>query len=114
MIRNQFQDPSTGAYNGQTAANYMQQVTTQIRKNPNSQQAVLFQKSFIDPSREGQLGKKYQGLISGAVYVPKWMAEKTAADNSSIANISYVTVPYTSIADSTVKVTDDDINANVF
>jgi len=112
-FRTQFQDQSTGVYNGQGAATYMQQVTTQMRKNPSNQQTVLFQKAVIDPAIDEQLGKKYQGLISGAVYVPKWMADKTAADNSSIANISYVSVPYTSIADSTIKVTDDDIKAYV-
>lgn len=43
------------------------------------------------------------------MYVPKWLVEKTQADNNAIASVSYVYVPYTSVSDSTVKVTDDEI-----
>ena len=39
------------------------------------------------------------------------MAEKMGADNSLIANISYVRIPYSSIADSSVKVSDEEIKA---
>lgn len=112
-FRQQFSDQTTGAYNAQGATSYMGQVTAQIRKNPNNQQAVLFQKAVLDPAHDAQLQKKYQGLISGAVYIPKWMADKTAADNSSISNISYVSVPYSSIPDSTVKVSDDEVKEYV-
>ncbi|WP_315819071.1 hypothetical protein [Paraflavitalea speifideaquila] len=34
---------------------------------------------------------------------------KRNADNSQVSSISYVNVPYTSIADSTIKVTDDEV-----
>ena len=57
--------------------------------------------------------EKYQSLISGAVYVPKWMSEKMNADANSIAKASYVYVPYTSISDSTIKVSDDEMEAYI-
>jgi peptidyl-prolyl cis-trans isomerase D len=41
------------------------------------------------------------------------MVEKQAADNNQIASASVVFVPYASIADSTIKVTDNDIAAYV-
>lgn len=56
---------------------------------------------------------KYQALLTNTMYVPKWFLEKRNADNSQMANASYVAVPYTSIADSTVKVTDEEINSYV-
>ena len=39
------------------------------------------------------------------------MAEKTDGRSKRNRSFSYVTVPYTSISDSTVKVTDDDVKA---
>ena len=48
-------------------------------------------------------------LLGESTYVPKWMAERTMADQNAVASFSYVTVPYTSITDSTIKVTDDDV-----
>ncbi len=109
-FRQQFTNQQTGAYDVQAANNYVAQVSQQLKRNPGSQQAQMFQKAVLDPAVSGELSKKYQSLIAGAVYIPKWMADKTAADNSTIANISYVDVPYSTIADSTVKVSDDDIN----
>ncbi len=104
--RNQFTNQQTGQYDATEVTNAI----ANLKRSPNSQQAVMFQKVIVEPGREEGLSKKYQALVTGAVYVPKWMADKTVADNSSIANISYVSVPYTSVADSTIKVSDDDVN----
>lgn len=109
-IRNQFGDRQTGGYNPDQANATLSQVNALIKKTPNSAQAKLAKYTLIDATREQELQKKYQALISGATYAPKWLAEKDNADNSAIANISYVTVPYSTINDSTVKVSDDDIS----
>lgn len=109
-FRQQFSDPQTGVYDGAKATDYIAQVNQSLKKNPSSQQAQMFKKAVLDPSQESQLATKYGSLIAGAVYIPKWMADKVAADNNSIASISYVAVPYSSVSDSAVKVTDEDIN----
>jgi peptidyl-prolyl cis-trans isomerase D len=57
-----------------------------------------------------RLREKYKALLANSSYVPKWMIEKMNADNSQIASISYVNTPYITIADSTVKVSDEEIN----
>ena len=49
-------------------------------------------------------------LISKSAYLPKWMIEKMNADNSQIASISFVNTPYATIADSSVKITDAEID----
>ncbi len=54
--------------------------------------------------------EKYNALLQNSTYVPKWLLEKRNVDNALMAKAAYVTVPYTSIADSTVKVTDAEIN----
>ena len=54
--------------------------------------------------------EKYSALLQNASYIPKWFLEKRNVDNAAMAKGAYVAVPYTSIADSTVKVTDAEIN----
>ncbi len=68
---------------------------------------------IVDPLRLSSLVAKYSGLISASAYYPKWMQEKEALESKNFSEISYVAIPYSDIADSTVKVTDADINAYV-
>ncbi|MEX0636242.1 MAG: peptidylprolyl isomerase [Ferruginibacter sp.] len=68
---------------------------------------------IVDPLKLSSLVAKYSGLISASAYYPKWMQEKEAAETKKFADISYVAIPYSDIADSAVKVTDADINVYV-
>jgi len=54
---------------------------------------------------------KYNQLFGGSVYAPSYMAKKLVNDQNSQAAIKYVKVPFATIADADVKVTDDDIKA---
>jgi peptidyl-prolyl cis-trans isomerase D len=108
-LQQNFTDPSTGIYNGDQAKQFF----AQLKKNPNDQRVNQIYLAYIEPTIQQALRQKYQTLITGAVYIPKWLAEKTNADNNSIAKISYITVPYTSVSDSAIKVSDDEINAYV-
>ena len=65
---------------------------------------------IIDPLKLSTAVAKYSGLLNASAYYPAWMQEKDNADGKNFANISYVAIPYTDISDSTIKVTDADIN----
>ncbi len=56
---------------------------------------------------------KYNNLISNATYYPKWMAEKTLVDNNAMANVSLVNIPYATVADSTIKISDEAIKTYI-
>ena len=100
QLRRQFTNPETGQYD----ANMADQAIREFRKrNPEQYQ------QFVVSVKEGRRREKYLSMISNSAYVPKWMAEKMVADNSLVANISYVQVPYATIPDSAVKVSDEDI-----
>ncbi len=103
-----FTDPKTGVYDANTA----RQQLAQIKKSNNAQQQEELGK-LIEQTQQQTLYSKYSALLAGASYVPKWMAEKINADNNSVAKASYVFVPYSTIGDSTVKVSDDEISAYV-
>lgn len=68
---------------------------------------------IIDPLKIQTAAAKYGALINAGAYYPTWMQEQDAANSTNFATISYVAVPYTEISDSTVKVTDADVNAYV-
>ncbi|HUS03835.1 MAG TPA: peptidylprolyl isomerase, partial [Chitinophagaceae bacterium] len=51
----------------------------------------------------------YTSMIAGSMFTPTWLATKETEEENSFANISYVAVPYTVISDSSIKVTDGDI-----
>lgn len=109
FMRQQFTDPKTGMYD----VNMARQQFAQIKKNLNNPQVQMFEKAYIQPLIDQTLAQKYQTLITNATYVPKWLAEKETADNNSVASFSYVNVPYTTVPDDQVKVSDDEIMAYV-
>ncbi len=108
-LRQEFTDPKTGVFNVEGA----KQAIAQLKKSKNTEQLKGVNAAYIEPTIQQTLRTKYQNLLVQASYVPKWMLEKQLADNNAVASISYVYVPYTSVSDSAVKVSDDDINAYV-
>lgn len=97
--------------NNQYDANAARQfISTLKRKKADDPQRVFFEKNIVDFLISNGLRTKYTSLLSGSMFYPKWVSDQEVADNSSIASINFVAVPYASISDSAVKVTDEDIN----
>lgn len=99
--------------NGQFKAEEARQAFAQLKKSKDNQQLQGIIESYIEPIKQQAINNKYQALIQQAAYAPKWLIEKQKAENSLVSSISYVYVPYTTIADSTIKVTDADVTAYV-
>lgn len=103
-LRQTFTDPQTGQYNPQVA----QQQINQIKTRGTAEQKVQIN-AFLDQLVFQHLAQKYDALLTTSINYPKWMIEKQNAENGLISKISFVKEPYTSISDSTVKVTDKEI-----
>ena len=108
-LQQAFTDPKTGVYSPQAAREQF----SQMKKNSNDTRITQLYTGYLEPTIQQTLRQKYQTLITGAIYVPKWLAEKANADNSSFAKASYVFVQYNTIADSTIKVSDDEITSYI-
>jgi len=106
-LKREFTDPKTGIFNADQA----RQAFAQLKKSKNTEQLGQIVEAYIKPTIQQTLQTKYQNLLQQSVYAPKWMIEKQKAENSSIASVSYVYVPYSSVSDSTTKITDDEITA---
>ncbi|HEU4904001.1 MAG TPA: peptidylprolyl isomerase, partial [Flavisolibacter sp.] len=87
----------------------VRQQYNQIKKSGTPEQKAQLDE-LIDYIEKQTLLNKYNALLTNSVYIPKWFLEKRNVDNSQVANVSFVSVPYTTIADSAVKVSDADIN----
>ncbi|MGI8581090.1 MAG: peptidylprolyl isomerase [Chitinophagaceae bacterium] len=105
QLKQAFTDQQTGQYDVAKA----QQWWAETKKAKNEEQRLAVNSQVIDPMRLNSLYTKYTSMIAGSVYTPSWMAAKENEEDNSFANISYVSIPYTVISDSLIKVTDDDI-----
>jgi peptidyl-prolyl cis-trans isomerase D len=104
-FKQEFTDPNTGEFK----VNDAKQAIAQVKKSKNQEQINQIEKTYIEPSIQNRLRNKYQALVVKGVQVPSWMVQKQYNELNSIANINIVGIPYTSISDSTIKVTDDEV-----
>ena len=86
----------------QTAMNNIKKFKGEQKDQVNAQ--------LVDPLKLNNTVAKYSALLNASAYYPKWMEKKDGEENITFSNISFVTVPYSEINDSTIKVTDEDVN----
>lgn len=98
-------DPATG----QIDVAKVQEVIRNIKKAKGTEREAI-NAQLIDPIKISTSVAKYSGMLSASAYYPTWMKERDSADAKNFAVISYVAVPYTDIADSTIKISDAEIN----
>jgi peptidyl-prolyl cis-trans isomerase D len=103
-IKQSFTDPNTGVFNAQAA----QQSFSSLKKSGTPEQKAQMNQ-YLASLEYQRLSEKYTSLLANSAYFPKWFLEKQNADNSLMAKVSFVSAPYSSISDSAVKVTDDEI-----
>ncbi|HXB92063.1 MAG TPA: SurA N-terminal domain-containing protein [Puia sp.] len=115
-IKRAFTDPKTGIFDAQAAAAQINQIRNVYKagpkKNGDNRQydaARRFFEESLPQMVRMRLREKYMAMLANSGYVPKWMIEKTNADNSQLASISFVNTPYFTVPDSTAKVSDAEI-----
>lgn len=104
-FKQEFTDPNTGEFK----VNDAKQAIAQVKKSKNQEQINQIEKMYIEPSIENRLRNKYQALVVKGLQVPSWMVQKQYSETNSITNIDIVGIPYASISDSSIKVTDDEV-----
>jgi peptidyl-prolyl cis-trans isomerase D len=101
-------DPATGMLDQAK----IKEALTSIKKSKGEQRDQI-EAQVIDPQKIGSISQKYFGMLNAAAYYPTWMEEQDKKDAKSFATISYVAVPYNVISDSTIKVTDAEVDKYV-
>lgn len=100
-----FTDPSTGSFNKSGIVEYLRNLKT---LGP-EQQASWIQ--FEEGLKMERLRQKLENLISNSTYVTKAEAEREYRNAESRSVVDFLYVPFYSVADSTVKVTDDQLSS---
>ena len=97
-------DPATGKLDMAKVG----QAITSIKKMTGEKWDMV-NAQLIEPQKLTSVSTKYFALLNASAYYPTWMEEKDAKEEKSFANISYVQIPYQTISDSTIKVTDEEV-----
>jgi peptidyl-prolyl cis-trans isomerase D len=112
-IKRAFTDPNTGIFDPQQAAAKINQLRSIYNGSRKSDQNYALAQNFFEQVLPQfiklRLKEKYISLLSNSSYIPRWMIEKANADNSQVASVSYVNIPYQTIPDSSIKVSDEEI-----
>jgi len=97
------------AVTGKLDVSKAQTALSNIKKFKGEQREAV-NAQIVDPLKLSSVVAKYTGLLNASVYYPTWMKERDNAESKNFSQISFVNIPYSEIADSTIKVTDEDIN----
>ncbi len=102
-----FQNPQTGAFDPNRVAQFIQELKGAPAGDARRAQWILLEQNL----QESSLQRKFSSLIAKALYVPAWLAREKEEEKSRYADIAYVGVPYTSVPDSAVALSDNDLQA---
>ena len=114
-----FIDQATGRFKVEELKTILTKLKKSNKKEDIEQRESL-EKNEIIPATKQRLVDKYITLLIKGVQTPKWLLEKQYAESNATANINYVFLPYTSIPDNNIKVSNDEIatylkeNSNAF
>ena len=103
-IRQYFTDPQTGEFNRSGLMNFL--------KNKNSDPNAAHEWGVLEKSIiEERYMQKYSGLVGKGIFVPDFVAENENQELNKKVDFDYIVQRYTSISDSLIKVSSDDLKA---
>jgi len=97
-------DPQTQQFSPVLA----QQAINDMRKKATREQLDQFN-TYLASLKFQRQNEKFMALLSNSSNFPRWYVEKTNADNSQMAKISMVKQEFSSIIDTTIKISDQEI-----
>ena len=106
-LKRQFTDQQ-GNYDAAAAQNAINQMKRSA--NPVEKQQL---EAFLSAMEYNRKVEKFRSLLTSSVYVPKWFVEKKNSENALLAKTSYVQYPFSKIGDTTIKVSDKEIEEYV-
>ncbi len=105
MVRQQFSDPQTGIFNKDQLMSFLQQMNSLPQENR------LAWINFEESLRPQRALTKYENLMTLTNFASKYEAKDDYDAKNSTASIDFLYVPYFSINDSTISVTESELEA---
>ena len=104
QIKQAFTDPNTGVFNPSAVINFLKNMDNDPT-GKTKRQWLAFEKAIY----EERLQQKYNDLTKFGLYVSTPEAKREYTQRNSTATIQYVLVNYSTIADSSVQVSDEEL-----
>lgn len=101
-------DPLTGRLDMAKA----QEALSNMKKATGAQKELI-ENQVVQPLALNTKVSKYSALMNAGAYYPGWMQKADGEASKQFASVSYVQIPFTDISDSSIKVTNADIEAYV-
>ncbi|MGL1887178.1 MAG: SurA N-terminal domain-containing protein [Reichenbachiella sp.] len=105
QIRQAFTDPQTGQFSKENVVAFLQNLSTQT---PQQRASWYNFEQGLGPNR---MRAKYNGLIFKSNYATKAEAKYTYNNANNTAEVNYIYIPFESVTDTTVKVSDAESKA---
>lgn len=102
-VQRNFSDPQTGIFNKEQLMTFLQQISSAPVEN---QRPWRNFEASLRPSRELT---KYENLLSKTSYANKYEAKGSYLTSNSTASIDFLYVPFFSVPDSTIEVTESEL-----
>jgi peptidyl-prolyl cis-trans isomerase D len=104
QIRQAFTDPKTGQFSPSSVIQFLKNKNNDPKA---SEQWAAFEKAL----KEKRIAEKYNELVKGGLYITKDEAKDNFIDMNRTASVKYVMIPYASVVDTTIQVSDADLKA---
>jgi peptidyl-prolyl cis-trans isomerase D len=104
QIRQAFTDPKTGQFSPSSVIQFLKNKNNDPKA---SEQWAAFEKAL----KEKRIAEKYNDLVKGGLYITKDEAKDNFLDMNRTASVKYVMIPFASLADTTIQVSDADLKA---
>ena len=112
-----FRNPQTGKFDVDMLKKFLNEVATMDLSQLPQQYAEYYQSmsnywNFIEKElRKSLLMEKYQALVANSMISNPVAAQEAFNEANNSMNLLVAAIPYTSVADSTIKVSDSDLKA---
>ena len=110
VVQQQFQDPTTGTFNPQQIALFIQNLGVDDQ-NMSAAEKTMRWRNFEKFIKNDRLNSKYNNLVKQSVYTPDWLAKLNYKLENTTVDLQYLLFAYSDVADNEVSVSDDDLQA---
>jgi peptidyl-prolyl cis-trans isomerase D len=104
QIRQAFTDPKTGQFSPSSVIQFLKNKNNDPKA---AEQWAAFEKAL----KEKRIAEKYNELVKGGLYITKDEAKSNFIEMNRTASVKFVMIPYASVVDTTIQVSDADLKA---
>ncbi|NJN78161.1 MAG: hypothetical protein HC803_07380 [Saprospiraceae bacterium] len=103
-----------GGQTGQVDMNQLTQIRQQVESGQLRADELVYWNNLTEQIRLEKIrSRKINAIATGAIYTPKWMAEMSHNATNQKADFRFVAVPYATINDDEIKVSDKELKAYI-